>query len=274
MKKDLQRILYIEDEADIRRVAKIALESIGRLTVVACASGEEAIAVAVEANPDLILLDVMMPNLDGPGTLQRLRELPAMAQVPVVFVTAKVQPDEIEFLKALGALDVISKPFDAITLADTLHAIWRDSPATTTETIADTEAPASVPNAPSDSGASAEVNFRVRMAQLKQQFESELPLRLQQLRQDWSMLSAQWSSQLLEAVYVNAHNLAGSGATFGYDAVTQKARALDVRLKALLSHSLAPDEVTWRELVTLFLELETELRRIIAATAPSDGFRG
>lgn len=258
MGRELQRILYIEDEADIRRVAKIALESLGGLTVIACASGEEAIAMAVDANPDLILLDVMMPQLDGPSTLQRLRELPSITHIPVVFVTAKVQPEEIEFLKSLDALDVIGKPFDAVTLAETLRAIWQRAHSTD-------EAVGAHSQLPDSPDATAEAKFIARLAQLQRQFESELPLRLLELRRDWSLLSVQWNLKSLEALHVNAHNLAGSGATFGYDGVTQAARKFDLRLKALLAQQDAPDDKLWRELAALFLELETELRRVIAA---------
>lgn len=263
MDRELQRILYIEDEADIRRVAKIALEALGGLTVIACASGEEAIAMAVEANPDLILLDVMMPHLDGPSTLRRLRELPSIAHVPVVFVTAKVQPEEIEFLKSLGALDVIGKPFDAVTLAEALRAIWQRAYSTEQGSVSSVQDTRS--ETPTSTDASAEAKFVARLVQLQRQFESELPLRLQELRRDWSLLTVQWNLKSLEALHINAHNLAGSGATFGYEGVTQIARNFDLHLKAMLSRQGAPDDTLWRELTVLFLELETELRRIVAA---------
>ncbi|MGZ5848543.1 MAG: response regulator, partial [Ramlibacter sp.] len=89
----------------------------------------DAIAQAEAFGPDLLLLDVMMPGMDGPTTLARLRELPATRQVPVVFMTAKVQASEIENYKALGALGVISKPFDPMRLADQVKALWLEQPA-------------------------------------------------------------------------------------------------------------------------------------------------
>ncbi|MGZ5180763.1 MAG: response regulator [Ramlibacter sp.] len=122
-------MLYVEDDADIRTIAALALEAVGGLTLQACACGADAIAQAEAFGPDLLLLDVMMPGMDGPTTLARLRELPATREVPVVFMTAKVQASEIENYKALGALGVISKPFDPMRLADQVKALWLEQPA-------------------------------------------------------------------------------------------------------------------------------------------------
>ena len=128
MRKPLERILYVEDEADIRTVAKMALEVVGGFRVLACSSGQEAIAAAPEAVADLILLDVMMPGIDGPSTLRALRSLPATAATPVIFMTAKVQATEIAEYRALGALDVIPKPFDPMLVSAEIERIWRAQP--------------------------------------------------------------------------------------------------------------------------------------------------
>ena len=122
----LQRILYIEDDADIRTVALLALETVGGFSVKACASGQAALEEAEAFAPDLILSDVMMPGMDGPTTIKALREMPALAEVPVMFMTAKVQPNEIEHFKSLGAIEVIAKPFDPMTLADQIRASWAE----------------------------------------------------------------------------------------------------------------------------------------------------
>ena len=119
---DRPRVLYVEDEPDIQTIARLALETIGRFTVEMCSSGEAALVAAHAAAQagstfDLVLLDVMMPGIDGPTTLQRLREVPGFEQVPVVFMTAKVQPDEIKRWRELGAVDVFEKPFDPMSLA-------------------------------------------------------------------------------------------------------------------------------------------------------------
>ena len=120
----LKRILYVEDEADIREVAKLALEAVGGFEVEVCDGGERALSVAPGFTPDLILLDVMMPGMDGPTTLTALRALPQTAKTPIIFMTAKVQKTEIDYYKKLGAIDVIPKPFDPMTLAQSVRDIW------------------------------------------------------------------------------------------------------------------------------------------------------
>ncbi len=120
----LQRILMVDDDSDIRTVAQISLTAVGGFTVEVCGSGPEALERAPAFGPDLILLDVMMPGMDGPTTLRRLREIPALAQTPVIFMTAKVQPQEVVQLKACGAMDVLAKPFDPMALPDSLRRIW------------------------------------------------------------------------------------------------------------------------------------------------------
>lgn len=123
----LSRVLYVEDEPDIQAVASIALQAVGGFKVQICSSGEEALREVNAFQPDLILLDVMMPGMDGPGTLAVLRATPGLEQIPVVFMTAKVQPSEVEHYKSLGALDVIPKPFDPMKLADQVRRIWSTS---------------------------------------------------------------------------------------------------------------------------------------------------
>ncbi|MDX2271144.1 MAG: response regulator [Cyanobacteriota bacterium] len=120
----LNRILLVEDDPDIQAVAKLALEAVGGFTVNICSSGREALQMAPQFSPDLILLDVMMPGMDGPSTLKALRELATFPTVPVIFMTAKVQTHEVEGYKQLGAMDVISKPFDPMTLSSQINDIW------------------------------------------------------------------------------------------------------------------------------------------------------
>lgn len=125
--KVLKRILFAEDEADIRAVAQVSLEAVGGFELKSCSSGEEALREAESFAPDLLLFDVMMPGLDGPSTLKEIRKIPSVADTPVIFMTAKVQPQEVEQFKSLGALDVISKPFDPMQLADQIRHIWETS---------------------------------------------------------------------------------------------------------------------------------------------------
>ena len=124
MKNSLNKILLVEDEKDIQTIAQISLEEIGKFTVKYCSSGKEALGVAETFVPDLILLDMMMPGMDGIATLQALRQNPATKNIPVIFMTAKVQTNEVDKYRQLGALDVIAKPFDPMALADNLRKIW------------------------------------------------------------------------------------------------------------------------------------------------------
>ncbi|MGZ8159055.1 MAG: response regulator [Methylobacter sp.] len=124
----LERILYVEDEPDIQAVAKLALEMVGGYEVLICSGGQEALDKAAGYAPDLILLDVMMPGMDGLSTLQNLRADPATAAIPVIFLTAKVQLPEVAQYQALGALDVIAKPFEPMTLAAQIAACWECKP--------------------------------------------------------------------------------------------------------------------------------------------------
>ena len=121
----LRRILFVEDDPDIQVVATMALEALGGFSVTTCGSGGEALSRFPELAPDLVLLDVMMPGMDGPATLEALRRLPEAATVPVVFMTARVQAHEMSRYRELGAVDVIAKPFNPMTLADTVRSIWR-----------------------------------------------------------------------------------------------------------------------------------------------------
>lgn len=124
---ELHRVLCVEDDPDIRMILEFSLGHLGGYTVMACASGPEALDAAGRFAPELVLLDVMMPKMSGPETLTRLRQLPCMHQVPVVFVTARALPEEVEGLLAHGADAIILKPFDPVTLPQEIHAIWERS---------------------------------------------------------------------------------------------------------------------------------------------------
>jgi CheY-like chemotaxis protein len=112
-----KRVLYIDDDADIREVAVMALELDPEFDVRTGGSGAEAIALARSWIPDLILLDVMMPGMDGPTTLRALRDEPLTAAIPVIFITARAQFKEMEGFRTLGAAGVIAKPFEPMQLA-------------------------------------------------------------------------------------------------------------------------------------------------------------
>ncbi|MDH5721495.1 MAG: response regulator [Spirochaetia bacterium] len=119
----IKRILFVDDEEDIRTVVKVSLEKVGGFTLQICSSGKEALQAAPHFRPDLLLLDVMMPEMDGIATLSALREISELKEIPVIFLTASVQEEQVAKLKEHGALDVIPKPFDPLTLPEVIKSI-------------------------------------------------------------------------------------------------------------------------------------------------------
>ncbi|WP_207477996.1 response regulator [Arenibaculum pallidiluteum] len=127
MPDELVRLLLVEDDPDIQEVARMSLELVGGFSLTVCSSGAEALRVAPTSGAQLVLLDVMMPGMDGPETLAALRGLDGFAQVPTVFMTAKVQPTEVARFLELGAVGVIAKPFDPMALPDQVRSLWRNA---------------------------------------------------------------------------------------------------------------------------------------------------
>ena len=119
------RILHIDDDSDIREIVAFSLSLDSALVLRSCADGADALATAAEWAPDLILCDVMMPGMDGPTMLARLRENPRTAKTPVVFMTARAGSNELEHLMSIGAAAVFTKPFDPMLLADMVRTQLR-----------------------------------------------------------------------------------------------------------------------------------------------------
>jgi CheY-like chemotaxis protein len=118
-----KRILVIDDDDDVREVAALALETAGDFDILTADNGRTGLAQAIRQHPDLILLDVMMPELDGPSTFRLLRQGERTCDIPVIFLTAKVQAADRRSLTLLGANGLISKPFDPLRLADQVAEI-------------------------------------------------------------------------------------------------------------------------------------------------------
>ncbi len=114
----VKRVLIIDDEDDIREVAQTSLEIMGGWNVSTAASSSEGITIAETEQPDVILLDVMMPDMDGPATFQRLQANPATAQIPVILLTAKAQASDQRYFADLGVTAVLTKPFNSVTVAE------------------------------------------------------------------------------------------------------------------------------------------------------------
>lgn len=201
-RRPLRRILLVEDDTDIQDVTTLLLSESGEFEVRACGSAVEGLETARFFNPDLILLDVMMPGLDGQGALAAFRKMPATADTPVIFVTARVQPFEILEYRQLGSLGVIPKPFDPETLARTIQGMWdRNEEARLKEAL------------------------REDLAALRRNYASEFPGRLRALQEAAASLREHgWDSRVADSIYEMAHRLAGSAAIYGYPAVSEASR--------------------------------------------------
>ena len=123
MSRDPIRLLHVEDDHDILEIAMMSLEMAGGFEVLQCDNGTDALAQAPQFQPDLMIFDLMMPEMSGVQLMAKFREDAAMADVPVVFMTARAQPQEKRDLIDKGAIDVIVKPFDPVTLGDQIKAI-------------------------------------------------------------------------------------------------------------------------------------------------------
>jgi two-component system OmpR family response regulator len=125
MERSLKKIMLVEDDPDIQLITRLSLEVGGNYEVRVCGSGAEALESAPAYAPDLVLLDVMMPGMDGVATMDALRKLPGLATTPMVFFTANTQNQMRQDLLRRGALDIIMKPIEPTALVAQIRAIWQ-----------------------------------------------------------------------------------------------------------------------------------------------------
>jgi two-component system OmpR family response regulator len=234
-KRTLRRILLVEDDPDMQEVTALLLSSVGEVRT--CGSAAEALQAAQEFDPDLILLDVMMPGLDGQGAFAAFRQMPATANTPVIFVTACVQPGEISEYRQLGSLGVIPKPFDPDTLAETIQEMW-------------------------ERHENARLNEarREELAALRGQYAAELPERVRAIESLAGQLQNEgWDGRVAASLYEMAHRLAGSAAIYGFAAVGDAA----MRVAAFGSQHPAGNwaKVDPRPLIKLVATLSAALRQ-------------
>ena len=126
--RPLTRICYVEDDEDIQRIVRMTLEKVGKMTVEVVSDPLQAIERIAAFKPELVMLDWMMPGMDGPTLFRKMRETPEVRDLPVVFITAKASQRELDELKTLGAAGTISKPFSPKDLPDQLRQIWAALP--------------------------------------------------------------------------------------------------------------------------------------------------
>lgn len=206
------RVLHIDDEPDIREVVAISLSLDPEFEVRGCASGSAGIVDAMKHRPDLILLDVMMPVMDGPTTLAHLRENPKTANIPVVFMTARAQTRELELFMSLGAIGVIAKPFDPMTLAASVRSHVRP--------VEDDLAP-------------------VRGVFLRR--ASDDAFEIAQCRT--ALGNAATAKAALARISEIAHGLAGAGGIFGFPGISSTATILEEAVIIRLSGAGTPEAV-------------------------------
>ena len=126
--RPLNRVCYVEDDEDIQRIVRMSLERVGKMTVAVVTDPTQAIAAMAEFRPDLVMLDWMMPVIDGPTLFKQMKQRPETSALPVVFITARASNVDLEELKTLGAAGTISKPFSPKDLPEQLRAIWATLP--------------------------------------------------------------------------------------------------------------------------------------------------
>jgi two-component system, OmpR family, response regulator len=124
LSRPLCSLLYVDDDADIREIVEMSLGLDGSMRVSCSAGGEPALASMRNQRPDLVVLDVMMPGMDGPAILLRMRADPELRHIPVIFMTAKANPEEVARFRDLSAIGVIAKPFDPMSLGSQVRALW------------------------------------------------------------------------------------------------------------------------------------------------------
>jgi CheY-like chemotaxis protein len=204
------RILHVDDEPDIREIVELSLGLNPEFEVRGCGSGAEAVAAAAEWSPFIILLDVMMPGMDGPTTLAELRKNPLTAETPVLFMTARAQPREVEQFVALGAQGVISKPFDPMTLAFQVRSHLQAN----------------------------------RIGKMRSVFMRRARTDIELLEPCRSGLAANADAAALSRIREIAHGLAGAAGLFGFDRISTDAAALEDAALARLGGGGNPAEVT------------------------------
>jgi two-component system, OmpR family, response regulator len=238
-----QSVLYVDDEQDIRMIVRTALCLLAGLDTHVAHSGEVAIDMAYELRPDLIVLDVMMPGLDGPSTLRRIRESPLIADIPVIFMTAKVLPSEITDLLKLGAIGVIPKPFDPLKLGDRLMALWNEAGA--------------APGIPGARNGEAQVSIQVDS--LTAGFLERTKGDVVRLRNLWESVR-RGDRAVLEEIEHVGHSIHGAGAMFGFPAVSAAGGAIEYwAAEYLTSGAATADQFSAPQLLQLIDRLSQKL---------------
>lgn len=252
--RDFQSVLYVDDDPDICSVVQAILRLVPGLNVQTADSGERAIDLAYELRPDLILMDVMMPGLDGPSTFRRMRGSALIKEIPIIFMTAKVLPAEIAQLLQLGAIGVIVKPFDPLKLYAELFSLWNNAGTARRNSI--------------ESGGPAEVQAQVDS--LTVNFLQRAWADVINLAKTIERARAGDRSAFPEIERI-CHSIHGAGAMFGFPKISEVGGAM-ARMVAAVTASTEPHSFTSESaILQRLLEASTQLAQEVEAawqTAP------
>jgi CheY-like chemotaxis protein len=250
--RKIESVLYVDDDPDICEVVKTTLCMIAGLNVHTAGSGEQAIDLAYELRPDLVLMDVMMPGLDGPSTLKRMREHALLRDIPVIFLTAKVLPAEVARFLQLGAIGVIGKPFDPLKLCDELFALWKHS--RVEREVKDTDA---------------------EQSQVKAQVSSLAQGFLQRTRGDVVHLRAIFerarheNRSVFEEAQRIAHSIHGTGAMLGFPEISATGGAIERLAEDVMANTAALSSACEPAVLQQFLDFTYQLTQNVDASAHS-----
>ncbi|MDP6430505.1 MAG: response regulator [Rhodospirillales bacterium] len=239
MAPPLAKILFVEDELRLQKITCMALQRIGRFEVESCATGPETLALARRFQPDLILLDVHIPELDGPATLAALREMPEFAETPVIFMTANVSEEDIEAYKALGALEVITKPYDPAALSKRLNKLWN------AHHSADEE------------------EYQRHFQAARRSFRAELDGWIESLKLAAERLRRTDGEPgtALETLRETAHKIAGSAGSFGFPETSNAAEPLEKLAMQLIGEAGMPSSEILNQIAAHIGEIENAAGR-------------
>jgi two-component system OmpR family response regulator len=237
----VRKVLLVDDDADLRRLGQMSLSKLAGWEVVVASSGEQALSLARSELPDVALLDVSMPGMDGRTVLRTLRAEPATAPIPVVFITARALPDEIASLIAAGAAGVITKPFDVMKLPDQILAVLA-GPAT-----------ASLPS-PS---AGLAPGLAESLLLQRDSYRANLPGRVEALVAAVARARAEGTQVRIVEARTLAHKLSGSAGSHGLLPVSEAAARIEEALRALPEGGDTPRG--WREVEDALTALRSAL---------------
>jgi diguanylate cyclase (GGDEF)-like protein len=231
MERELKKILYIDDDVDLHNVIQLAIEVIGELKLSISSSGKDGIKEISIFKPDLILLDVNMPEMSGPETLKELQRLHAAKNIPVIFFTTKVTSEREDELIKLGAIKVLNKPFDPMKLAENIKEIWSELPE---KDNFDKEPVVETTN--------EQENVKQKLNALQQEFIKKIPISICEIKECWYRLNLEkWQRQNAETLHHLVHKLAGTSLVYNLPEVGKSAKNCEVLIKKVLNKNCTPD---------------------------------